>query len=72
MPTTFPIKQMTVPEKIQLMEALWADLSLQAEAVELPEWHGQILQETSRRVAEGQETAVEWEAAKRELRERFQ
>jgi hypothetical protein len=65
------LDQMTVPEKIQLMEALWADLSLHAETVELPAWHGQVLHETGQRVATGKEPSLEWEVAKRELRERF-
>ena len=72
MPAAVPIEQMTVLEKIQLLEALWADLSLHAETVELPAWHGQILRETGERVAGGKETALKWETAKRELRERFQ
>ena len=39
--------------------------------VELPAWHGEALRETGQRVADGKEVAVEWETAKRELRERF-
>jgi hypothetical protein len=62
---------MTVPEKLRLMEALWADLSRHAEAVELPAWHAQALRETEQRVAEGKEVALDWETAKKELRERF-
>ena len=62
---------MTVPEKLQLMEALWADLSRHADNLELPAWHAQALRETELRVAEGKEVAVDWETAKNELRERF-
>ena len=65
------LEKMTVPEKLRLMEALWADLSRHQEDVELPAWHANALQETGQRVAEGKEIAIEWEAAKRELRERF-
>jgi Putative addiction module component len=65
------LDKMTVPEKLQLMEALWADLSRHEEDVELPAWHGQVLRETEQRVADGKEIAVDWETAKRELRERF-
>ena len=62
---------MTVPEKLRLMEALWADLSRHADTVELPAWHAQALRETEQRVAEGKEVALDWETAKKELRERF-
>jgi hypothetical protein len=65
------LDKMTVPEKLQLMEALGADLSRHEADVELPAWHGQVLRETGQRVADGKENAVDWETAKRELRERF-
>jgi hypothetical protein len=71
MPTTLPIDQMTWDEKLRLMEALWADLSRHADAMELPDWHAQALRETEQRVADGKETAVDWETAKNELRQRF-
>jgi hypothetical protein len=65
------LDKMTVPEKLQLMEALWADLSRHEADVELPAWHAQVLREIGQRVADGKEIAVDWETAKRELRERF-
>jgi hypothetical protein len=65
------LDKMTVPEKLRLMEALWADLSRHEEAMELPAWHAHVLQETGQRVAAGKETAIDWETAKKELRERF-
>jgi hypothetical protein len=34
-------------------------------------WHANALHETAQRVAEGKETAVDWETAKNELRPRF-
>ena len=63
--------KMTVPEKIRLMEALWADLSRHEASVELPAWHANVLHETAQRVAEGKEIAIDWETAKNELRQRF-
>ena len=65
------LDKMTVPEKLCLMEALWTDLSRHADALELPAWHAQALRETGQRVAEGKEAAIDWETAKKELRERF-
>lgn len=69
--TVLDLDQMTIPEKIQLMEALWVDLSRHADAVELPAWHAHALRETEQRLAEGKEVAVDWETAKNELRRRF-
>jgi hypothetical protein len=64
------LDEMTVPEKLRLMEALWMDLSRHADDMELPSWHAQALRETEQRVAQGKEVAIEWEAAKKALRER--
>jgi hypothetical protein len=64
------LDKMTVPEKLRLMEALWTDLSRHADDMELPSWHAQALRETEQRAAEGKEAAIDWETAKRELRER--
>ena len=65
------LEKMTVPEKLRLMEALWDDLSRPEAGMELPAWHANVLHETGQRVAEGKETAMDWETAKKELRERF-
>jgi hypothetical protein len=65
------LDKMTLPEKLRLMEALWADLSRHAEDMELPVWHAHALRETEQRMAEGKEVAVDWETAKNELRQRF-
>jgi hypothetical protein len=65
------LDKMTVPEKLRLMVALWADLSRHEASVELPAWHANVLHETAQRVAEEKETAIDWETAKRELRNRL-
>ena len=56
---------MTLAEKLQAMEELWADLS-RDENFESPAWHGEILQ---KRAAE--ENFVDWETAKKQLRARL-
>lgn len=66
------IERLSRAEKLQVMEALWEDLSKSDEAVESPPWHHQTLRETELRVSSGQENIVDWEAAKRELRNRFE
>ena len=59
--------QLPRAEKLRLMEALWADLSLVDEDYESPAWHESALRETEARVASGQEQQVDWEEAKRRL-----
>ncbi|HNR30882.1 MAG TPA: addiction module protein [Candidatus Hydrogenedentes bacterium] len=70
--TTEQIAQMSREEKLQAMEALWADLSRNAAEVESPPWHEEALKETAARVADGKALIAEWEEAKRELRNRFE
>ena len=72
MVTAVQIEEMTRAEKLQVMEALWADLSKSEEEVESPAWHADVLRETEARVAAGEERITDWEVAKRELRNRFE
>ena len=71
MPTTLPIDRMTREEKLRAMEALWEDLSRHEDQVESPAWHGQVLEERATRVRSGEEKFMDWETAKRELRQRL-
>ncbi len=72
MVTTVQIEQMSRAEKLQVMEALWADLSKTEAEVESPSWHADVLRETEARVAAGEEQITDWDTAKRELRNRFE
>jgi len=71
MPIELQIEKMTLEEKLRAMEALWADLSRNAENFESPSWHDQVLKERDQRTKSGQEKFVSWEDAKRELRDRL-
>jgi hypothetical protein len=71
MEAVLPLDQMTTEEKLRAMEALWADLSRKADSFESPAWHGDILRERDQRVAEGKESFIDWDEAKRQLRERL-
>jgi len=55
-------------EKLRLMEALWADLSLVEEELDSPNWHEAALRETEVRVATGEERQMDWNEAKLLLR----
>jgi putative addiction module component (TIGR02574 family) len=62
------LSEMTLPEKLQLMEALWTDLSRQGDAFESPEWHREVLEERERQIAAGEAHFIPWEQAKAEIR----
>ena len=66
------ISQMTRDEKLRAMEALWADLSKEQDAVESPSWHEEALKDAESRLAEGKERALDWVDAKQTLRKRFE
>lgn len=70
MSVTLPLNDMTVAEKLQLMEMLWADLSRNADTLESPEWHGDVLEERERRLAAGEARFSGWEEAKADIRAR--
>ncbi len=63
---------LSTPEKIALMEQLWADLSQRPQEIPLPDWHGVILEERIAAVREGRTSFVDWNDAKQRLRERLE
>lgn len=68
---TLPLDEMSVAEKLQLMETLWADLSRKTDELESPEWHRELLEERERRIAAGEAQFFDWEEAKADLRKRL-
>jgi putative addiction module component (TIGR02574 family) len=61
---------MTLPEKLQLMEALWDSLARTPGQIESPEWHGDVLEECRKRAESGEGQFSDWETAKEEIRRR--
>jgi hypothetical protein len=72
MDATLPLDQMTVDEKLRAMESLWADLRRNEKDIPIPDWHREALKETEQRVREGQEEPMDWDEAKKRLRQRFE
>jgi hypothetical protein len=64
------INEMTLPEKLQAMEALWEDLSRSAGAFESPAWHGDVLKERLQVAESGQAQFTDWSQAKAGIRQR--
>jgi hypothetical protein len=63
---------MTTPDKLRLMEALWQDLSADDSQVISPDWHGEVLAERDRLITSGEEKPLDWEIAKKQLREELE
>ena len=68
MTATIDLQQMSVPEKLRLMEDLWRDLSKDERNLASPVWHGAVLAAREKKLASGEDKLVDWETAKRELR----
>lgn len=66
--TAVDILQLPKLEKLQVMGLLWEDLVSAPDEIGSPDWHSGALVETEKRVADGEETAVNWSAAKELLR----
>lgn len=63
-----PLDQMSLAEKLEAMELLWADLSKEPEKLSPPEWHQEILQHRKELVEQGKLKFLDWETAFKELR----
>ena len=61
--------QMTVVQKLQLMEAIWDDLCRQAQDLPSPDWHGQVLEDRQKRASQGTAAFSDWNQAKRRIRD---
>ena len=70
MATVLPLDRMAIAEKLRAMEELWTDLSHDQAKFESPAWHGDVLHDRAERVREGKESFMDWETAKKQLRER--
>ena len=71
MSITLPLDQMTTADKLCVMEELWADLTRNEKEFESPAWHLEVLQQREERLKAGEEPPIDWETAKKELRDRL-
>lgn len=61
------IRQMSLPEKVALLETVWAEIAIDPGQVEVPQWHKDILDERDLALKEGRATPLEWDEAKRQI-----
>jgi hypothetical protein len=63
------IYQMPLHEKLLVMEAIWNDICREEDKLEVPQWHKDILDERERLIAEGKAQFIDWELAKKQIKE---
>jgi hypothetical protein len=61
------LDSMTIEQKLRAMEAIWEDLC-RRDAVPVPQWHKDVLDERQRRIDAGESEFLDWETVKKELR----
>lgn len=64
------VRKLPLHEKLEIMEAIWEDLSAEPDQVEIPDWHKEILEERATMVCEGKAEFYDWETVKRRLLQR--
>ena len=69
MELALPLGQMSVDEKLRALERIWEDLCRDEMTVPSPSWHRDVLEARAARVRAGTEEVLEWEEAKRRIRE---
>lgn len=52
-----------------VMEAIWDELCRTEAAVEVPQWHRDLLDEREQMVADGKAAFIPWDEAKRQIRD---
>ena len=70
--TNLSLETLSIAEKLILMERLWTDLSRCPGDVQSPDWHGDVLAARVQAVQEGKTQFVNWDDAKKRLRERVE
>ncbi len=68
MAVDLPLAQMSVDDKLQAMELLWAGLSKNPAQLASPAWHTDMLRNRREQLLQGQASFQGWDAAIGELR----
>lgn len=71
MTISIPLDRMTLAEKLQVMETIWADLTKIPEDLSSPAWHAQVLAERRKLVSEGKLQFQDWDMAMKDLRDQL-
>ena len=71
MASNLPLEKMSVEEKLQAMESLWDDLCSKAGAISSPAWHEDVLAERQAMLKSGEDQFEDWDAAKRNIRNKI-
>jgi putative addiction module component (TIGR02574 family) len=67
MSVEIPLDNLSVSEKVRLLERVWDSLCSKSGDVRSPDWHREVLEMRKRRIEEGRATVSPWSEAKARL-----
>ena len=66
---SIPLEQMSIEDKLQAIEVIWADLAGAPENIPSPSWHAGVLRAREKRISEGTSNFLDIAEAKKAVRE---
>ena len=63
-----PLSTLSLAEKLDLMESLWADLTRDEKKLESPAWHENVLRDREEALQAGKVTISNWESDKKRIK----
>ncbi len=63
-----PLASLTLAQKLDLIETLWADISKDEQQLESPTWHGEVLRDRQKALEAGKATVHDWQEAKERIK----
>jgi putative addiction module component (TIGR02574 family) len=66
-----PLSRLSLAQKLDLMETLWADLTRDEEKLKSPAWHRTILEDREKALRAGKVTVSDWEQAKKRIKKKI-
>ncbi len=67
-----PLEQMTLADKLEVMEVLWADLSRRADELPSPDWQLEELARRKANLLSNPATGLSWDEVKQRIRNRYE
>ena len=61
------LKDLSVTEKLSLMERIWVDLEREPSEIPSPKWHGDILARRMQSIKNNESEFIDWADAKKPL-----
>ncbi|KAA3617884.1 MAG: addiction module antitoxin RelB [Calditrichaeota bacterium] len=62
------INKMSISEKLKTMEVLWDDICRNTPDFSSPQWHENVLKAREKNLREGKDNFVDWDRAKKDIR----